>query len=304
MRITWILLWLILSGSIHSQDDVVDELITRSFRDVEKLYQELYEEIKEKELSILSPKKNKHHLENLEKVITKYFSLETEMDQVAKDSIKDEYNDLEIESLFSKIDELHRIKSYQEKYFAYKLIDKSGEIIDTSESVKRLRFFKIQKGDKIGEIGVGYGYTMYLLGQLNDKELKLFANELDTWKLKNIEKKLICNYPKRILDRYTFVEGSETSTSLEGSQLDLLIVENTLHHFIEKELMLKSVKKTLKVGGRLVLIEEYKKAGENRERCSLLMTSEELHTLMEVNGFKKLREEALNKSNKVMIEYQ
>ena len=62
------------------------------------------------------------------------------------------------------------------------------------------------------------------------------------------------------LANVTFVKGSETDPRLPDAALDEILVLDVYHHFDYPEKMLAAIYKSLKPGGKLVIVEYYKRA--------------------------------------------
>ncbi len=63
------------------------------------------------------------------------------------------------------------------------------------------------------------------------------------------------------LENIDFIFGTEVDPKLPNDSADLLIVLDAYHHFDYPEQMLASIKRVLRPGGRLAIVEHHKKRG-------------------------------------------
>jgi len=61
------------------------------------------------------------------------------------------------------------------------------------------------------------------------------------------------------LTNVTFVKGTEASPNLPEGQLDMVLVLDVYHHFDYPEKMLAGIHQALKPGGKLIIVEYYKR---------------------------------------------
>ena len=57
----------------------------------------------------------------------------------------------------------------------------------------------------------------------------------------------------------TFIKGTETDPGLPEGQLDMALALDVYHHFDYPEKMLAAIHKALKDGGKLIVVEYYKR---------------------------------------------
>jgi len=61
------------------------------------------------------------------------------------------------------------------------------------------------------------------------------------------------------LDNVTFVKGTDTDPGLPEGAVDIVLALDVYHHFDYPEKMLAAIHKSLKPGGKLVIVEYYKR---------------------------------------------
>lgn len=189
-----------------------------------------------------------------------------------------------------------------QRYHNYQLVDAfSQSVIDTSRGMRRLQFFGVREGDQVAEIGFGYGYNLHLLA-VAFEELEIFANELGLHHIKRMEEVVREEYPSGRRDNFHFVAGAPGSTKLEGNGLDLIIMENVLHHIEEQADFIQSMEESLGPEGEIVIIEEFLGSTvPGRGHCPDLMTREKLERLFVEQGFFVSKVLALEDQFKTML---
>lgn len=158
--------------------------------------------------------------------------------------------------------------------------------IDTNrrEVVEELRFYRIEPGQRVAELGAGDGAFAAVLAA-SIPGLTLFINEIDGSLLDEIAYHVSYNPVFRQGgSRFYPVWGTPLSTGLEGARLDALIVRNALHHFDEMDAMLSSILDSLSPRGRLHIKERFKDDCQVN-CCHRLIQREELEEHLEAAGF-------------------
>ena len=120
---------------------------------------------------------------------------------------------------------------------------------------------KIQTGSRVADIGAGTGLFMDSLAQAVGSEGKLVAVEISTGFLKHLE--------ERAQEAgYTQVEValcSERSVELAPESIDLAFICDTYHHFEYPNSTMTSLRRALRPGGRLVVIDFDRIEGVTRQ---------------------------------------
>jgi ubiquinone/menaquinone biosynthesis C-methylase UbiE len=198
--------------------------------------------------------------------------------------------------------ETRKISMMLKRFHTLQLMDPySQSLIDTSRSVRRLRFFGIEEGDKVAEIGFGHGYILNLLA-LVYQQVEVYANELDHYHLKGKQKDLQEEFTQDRRDNFYFLAGHPQSTNLEGQELDLIIMENVFHHVGEPTLFLESMLKSLHENGEVAIIEEFLDSGR-AEGCRDRMEQKVLERLFGDAGFELLKVQELPAQYRTMLRF-
>ena len=189
------------------------------------------------------------------------------------------------------------------------LLQKQGPHIVLSDSIesnntfKSLEFLQLQAGNRIGEIGAGEGWLAVNIGIIYP-HLQYFINEIAPNSLPLIHQHLDQFLPAPRREQYQTILGNPLSTQLEGYELDVVLIQNSFHHFSYKAEMLASIRASLKSAGRLILIEEFIQNQPPYSQCGQLMYRTEFIQYMQSQGWTKTRETPLPQLNQVILEYQ
>ena len=206
-------------------------------------------------------------------------------------------------------DHLLTVRMAQMRLCSYFKVKGEGGEVSITDSVKlrnafkEVEFMAFQEGERVGEIGAGEGWLAVAIGVLYDS-LEYYVNEIVPAKIQRIDKHLKQFLPPARHQHFHSVQGNVTSTGMEGRQLDVILIQNSFHHFFEKHAMLESIKASMKPEGRLILIEEFKAENPPHNTCSELMARPEFDQVMEENGWIRAREALLPEFNRVILEYQ
>jgi SAM-dependent methyltransferase len=162
---------------------------------------------------------------------------------------------------------------------------------------KSLSFFDIKEGDNVADIG---SKSMTFIGILSvfTPKANFYCEDIDS----------TCTTPeqaKKVIDYYSKIKGepinstlipiigTETSTTLATAFFDKVIIDNSLHEFSEKVLMMKDIKRILKKDGLLYLLESIGRTnGELHMGCNQVLFDEaHLVEFITKQGFKFIKSE-------------
>ena len=119
---------------------------------------------------------------------------------------------------------------------------------------RALALIGITAGMTVADIGAGSGYMTVRLARLVGPEGKVYANELQPAMLQLIAAKVL----EQHLANVELVQGTEDDARLPGNAVDLALLVDVYHEFAHPQPMLRSIRRSLRPDGRLVLI-EYRK---------------------------------------------
>jgi ubiquinone/menaquinone biosynthesis C-methylase UbiE len=118
-----------------------------------------------------------------------------------------------------------------------------------------IREMGLAPGMTVADIGTGVGFMLPYLSQAvgpagHVTAEDIFDDFLSAAKLKSTQAGL---------QNVAFVKGSETDPRLADGSLDMALVLDVYHHFDYPEKMLAAIHQSLKKGGKLIVVEYYKR---------------------------------------------
>jgi ubiquinone/menaquinone biosynthesis C-methylase UbiE len=116
---------------------------------------------------------------------------------------------------------------------------------------RALDLIGIVPGMVVADVGAGSGYMTVRRAQRVGPTGKVYANDLQPAMLRAIQGKARAEP----LANVEIVEGAETDARLPAGVVDLALLMDVYHEFSHPEEMLRSIRSSLKPGGRLVLVE-------------------------------------------------
>jgi predicted methyltransferase len=117
-----------------------------------------------------------------------------------------------------------------------------------------LQLIGIHAGMVVADVGAGSGFMTTRLARLVGPAGKVYANELQPAMLQAIENRV---RTERLANVET-VQGTETDARLPGDGIDLVLLVDVYHEMWHPQEMLRSIRRSLKPAGELVLV-EYRK---------------------------------------------
>lgn len=110
--------------------------------------------------------------------------------------------------------------------------------------------FKLKPSDVVADIGAGTGYFTFRISPIV-KQGKVYAVDIQPEMLALMEQRKAKEKANNVIT----VQGTEQDTKLPESTIDLAFMVDAYHEFSYPREMMQSIVKSLKPGGRVVLIE-------------------------------------------------
>ena len=117
-----------------------------------------------------------------------------------------------------------------------------------------LNVLKIPKGASVADIGAGSGYITVRLAARVGPAGRVFANDVQPQMLNILARRL----SDAKITNVTLIEGTFDDPRLPPASVDLALMVDVYHELSQPQAILRRLRKALKPGGRLVLL-EYRK---------------------------------------------
>ncbi len=114
-----------------------------------------------------------------------------------------------------------------------------------------LKSLDLQSGSHVADIGCHEGYLTFKLAPLVGDQGKVYAVDVEQYKLDRIQRKL----SEHKLKNVETILGDYDDPKLPPNVLDAVVILDTYHEFEDYQTILKHIYQGLKPGGRLVLVE-------------------------------------------------
>lgn len=110
---------------------------------------------------------------------------------------------------------------------------------------------KLKPGVNVCDLGCGNGYHTIPIAKAVGPEGKVFGVDIQPEMLDLLKVRALAAEANNIV----YVPGSQTETKLPDASCDLILMVDVYHELAHPEPMLQSMKKALKPGGQIVLVE-------------------------------------------------
>ena len=148
----------------------------------------------------------------------------------------------------------------------------------------------VQPGMTVADVGTGVGYMLPYLSAAVWPNGKVLAEDI----FDDFLAKAKANAAKAGLTNIEFVKGSEHGPNLAAQSVDLILALDSYHHFNYPADMLAAFRSALKPGGRVAIVEYYKRAGAmgggNSALTHIRLDDADVIKEVEGNGFRLIEE--------------
>ena len=118
-----------------------------------------------------------------------------------------------------------------------------------------IRAMGLQAGMTVADVGTGIGYMLPFLSRRVGAEGRVIAEDIFDDFLASAKQRA----GNLKLANVTFVKGTDTDPELPAAAVDIVLALDVYHHFDYPEKMLAAIHRSLKPGGKLVVVEYYKR---------------------------------------------
>jgi ubiquinone/menaquinone biosynthesis C-methylase UbiE len=153
-----------------------------------------------------------------------------------------------------------------------------------------LRAMGLQAGMTVADVGTGIGYMLPFLSRRVGAEGRVIAEDIFDDFLASARQRA----ENLKLANVTFVKGTETDPKLPEAEVDIVLALDVYHHFDYPEKMLAAIHRALKPGGKLVVVEYYKRQeamAEGRALTHIRLDMPDVIKEIEANHFHLIAEQ-------------
>ncbi|MEX2262392.1 MAG: methyltransferase domain-containing protein [Bryobacteraceae bacterium] len=115
----------------------------------------------------------------------------------------------------------------------------------------------LKPGQVVADIGTGIGYMLPYLSRAVGPSGRVYAEDIHDDFLEKAEAKA----KKEKLSNVSFVKGIEADVKLAKNSIDMAFALDAYHHMNYPEPIVDSIHRALKLGGRFVVVDFYKREG-------------------------------------------
>jgi predicted methyltransferase len=179
----------------------------------------------------------------------------------------------------------------------------SAERDATERPQELVRAMGLHPGMAVADIGTGVGYMLPYLSRAvgpsgSVQAEDIFDDFLNAAKQRAADQKLA---------NVAFIKGTETDPHLADHSVDVILALDSYHHYDYPEKMLAAFAQALRGGGRLVVVEYYKRpnAMPGGDAVKHIRLDEpDLVREIERNGFRKVSEHEHIKGSQYMVVFE
>jgi ubiquinone/menaquinone biosynthesis C-methylase UbiE len=150
-------------------------------------------------------------------------------------------------------------KSYQSPDGRKRMVETlTGEHRDARQKPKELiEALGVKAGMRVADIGTGPGYLVPFLCQAVEGSGMVYAEDIFPDFLAAAKERAAANACGQV----TFILGDAKSPKLTPNTVDLALILDAYHHFDYPASMLAGIRASLRAGGRLAIVDYYKRRG-------------------------------------------
>jgi SAM-dependent methyltransferase len=146
---------------------------------------------------------------------------------------------------------------------------------------RALQVIGVRPGMVVADIGAGTGYMTVRIARLVGPTGKVFANDLQIPMLRLIQQKA----QQQGLGNIALVQGTQDDTRLPPETVDLALLVDVYHEVRQPQPLLRSIRRSLRANGRLVLVEYRKEDPTIPITSTHRLSVAEARTEIEAEGF-------------------
>jgi ubiquinone/menaquinone biosynthesis C-methylase UbiE len=133
----------------------------------------------------------------------------------------------------------------------------------------------------VADVGAGTGYMTTRIARLVGPSGRVYANDLQPAMLRILQNKITAEQ----LGNVDIIQGAETDTRLPEATVDLALLVDVYHELRYPQAMLRSIRRSLKTRGALVLVEYRKEDPNTPVIATHRMSIADVRAEVEAEGF-------------------
>lgn len=122
---------------------------------------------------------------------------------------------------------------------------------DEEQPSRALDIIKVVEGSAVADIGAGSGYFTMRLSRLVGPKGRVYASDIQQGMLDLIQRKVAAEGVQNV----SLILGVPADPKLPAASVDMALMVDVYHELADPQTVLAHIKRALKPGGRLVLIE-------------------------------------------------
>lgn len=181
------------------------------------------------------------------------------------------------------LEEMHRLHQDSKSYIAF-LDDPVRDAYQKPHEV--MAALGLREGEIVADIGAGSGYFTFRLARHVGDKGKVYAVDTNPDMIIHINRRIRDMQVKNVV---ALLAASDDPLLMDAS-IDRFFICDTWHHISSKEQYLALMKRMLKPGGQIIMIDFQKKELPVGAPMEMKIAREDLIRQMEANGFKIAQE--------------
>ena len=149
---------------------------------------------------------------------------------------------------------------------------------------KAATHFHLREGDVVADFGAGSGYFIKVLSKLVGGEGRVYACEIQ----KNLVETIGDLARRENLDNVSVLWGdieAQDGTKIGDNKLDAAVLVNTLFQIEDRDMAVLEIKRTLRSGGKLFVIDWSESFRGMGPQPGMIITKKDARALFEQHGF-------------------
>jgi predicted methyltransferase len=157
---------------------------------------------------------------------------------------------------------------------------------DRAESLRAIAsYLGLGRGSAIADIGAGNGRDTWVFAEIVGEGGKVYPEEIG----ENLVRSLKASAEKKELAQVSAVLGRSDDPCLPAELIDLVYMNRVYHHFAKPREMLRGIRRSLKPGGYLVIVDQ--RRGTLRDWVPRYVREEKHYWIAETTIVREAREE-------------